>query len=138
MDPLSLAASLVAIIHAGRIGLRGLRRICESRKAPEELHQFRAELEGLQQLLENVRAFSLQKPPDQFGVLLDEPLKRAQRSIDSVNHILNSTTFGVSRFNTAAQAQVTWLRYRNRLLALSQDIRNAKMDIGLCLGSFTA
>ena len=138
MDPVSVAASIVAIIHAGRVGLRGVRRLCESRKAPEELHQFRAELEGLQQLLENVRDFSLQRPPDNFGVLLDEPLRRAEKSIDSVNHILNSTTLGASMFNTAGQAQVTWLRYRSRLLALSQEIRNAKMDLGLYLGCFTA
>ena len=138
MDPLSLTASLVAIIQAGRAGLSGIRRICESRKAPEELDQFRVELEGLQQLLENVRDFSLQQPPDSFGVLLHEPLKRAEKSIESVNGILNSTTFGVSMFSPAAQAQATWLRYRNRLLALSQDIRNAKMDIVLHLGCFNA
>ena len=137
MDPLSLAASLVTIIHAGRIGLRGLRRICDSRKAPEEIHQLRAELEGLQQLLENVRKFSSQRPSDTL-VLLNEPLKRAQKSIASVNKILHSTAFGISKDNAMTHAQLTWFRYRDRLQALSQDIRNAKMDLGLYLGCFTA
>ena len=138
MDPVSLTASLVAIIQAGRAGLSGIRRICESRKAPEELHQFRVELEGLQQLLENVRDFGLQRPPNDFGVLLDEPLQRVEKSIESVNRILNSKAFGVSMFSPAAQARATWLRYRNRLLSLSQDIRNAKMDIVLYFACFNA
>ena len=138
MEPVSIAASLVTIIKAGRAGLHGVRRLCESRGAPEDLRLFRAELESLQQLLENIRTFSLQRPSDTFGVLLDGPLKQAEKSINSVNQVLSSTAFGISRVSPVTQAQLTWLRYRDKILALSEDIRNAKMDLGLYLGCFTA
>ena len=57
MGLLSLTLSLLAVLHAAHIGLKGFRKLDARRKALKALERLWSELESLEVLLENVRIF---------------------------------------------------------------------------------
>lgn len=74
MDPLSFTASLLTVIRAARIGLKGLRTQYACYKAPKELNRFWTELESLEALLESVRIFIERNPSMTFCDILSTPI----------------------------------------------------------------
>ena len=138
MDPISITASLLAVIHAAGVCVKGVRKLLSYRKAPDELDRFRMELEGLQALLESVKVFITQNGSIQFGELLHLPIKRAADLMVSVDKILSSPAFGFSGFSEDKKARLTWFRYRQRLMTLAEDIKATKTDLGLRLSLLTA
>ncbi|KAK4694098.1 hypothetical protein P7C71_g3424, partial [Lecanoromycetidae sp. Uapishka_2] len=58
MDPLSLTASLLAVIAAAQGGIAGLRKLSNYRKAPSEIEELTSELDRLHAVLNEVRSFA--------------------------------------------------------------------------------
>ena len=50
MDPLSITASLLALIGAAKAGIIGLRKLSSYRNAPRELADLLSELESFEEL----------------------------------------------------------------------------------------
>lgn len=138
MDPLSFTASLLTVIQATRIGIKGMHRFSAYRKAPKELQQFMAELEDPEVLLESVRTFIERNPSMAYCGILSTPVAFASGRLHSVNQILASRTFRLSCLSEENKARLTWVRYRHRLAALTEDIKSLKVELGLRLGLFTA
>lgn len=138
MDPLSFTASLLAVIHAARIGVKGVRKLDSCRKAPKELDRFRTELESLEALLEGVRTFIDLNPSMIYCDILSTPVDLASERIQSVNQILSSPALRFSRLSEESNARLTWIRYKHRLTVLAEDIKNIKAELGLRLGLVTA
>lgn len=138
MDPVSVTASLLTVIHAAGVCLGGVRKLNSYRKVPDELDRFRIELESLKILLENVKVFVTQSPSVQYCELLHAPVKRASELMVSVDKTLSSPVFGVSKLSEENKARLTWFRYRQRLATLAEDMKSTKTDLGLRLGLLTA
>lgn len=138
MDPLSFTASLLTVIQAARLGIKGVRKLDACRKAPKELDRFRTELEGLEALLEGVRTFINQNPSMIYCDILSTPVNLASDRIQSINRILSSPALRFSRLSEENNARLTWIRYKHRLTVLAEDIKSIKVDLGLRLGLVTA
>lgn len=138
MDPLSFTASLLAVIQAARIGIKGVRKLDACRKAPKELDRFRTELESLEALLEGVRTFINQNPSIIYCDILSTPVNLASERVQSVNQILSSPALRFSRLSEENRARLTWIRYKHRLNVLAEDIKSIKAELGLRLGLVTA
>lgn len=138
MDPLSFTASLLAVIQAARIGIKGVRKLDACRKAPKELDRFRTELESLEALLEGVRTFINQNPSMIYCDILSTLVNLASERVQSVNQILSSPALRFSRLSEENRARLTWIRYKHRLNVLAEDIKSIKAELGLRLGLVTA
>ena len=138
MDPLSFTASLLAVIQATRIGIKGIRKLQACRKAPKELDRFRTELEGLEALLEGVETFINQNPSLTYCDTLSTPVALASERIQSVNQILSSPALRYPRLSEENKARLTWIRFKHRLTILAEDIKSIKAELGLRLALVTA
>ena len=138
MDPISFTASLLAIIHAARVGAQGLQKLNAYRRAPQELHRLRSELEAFEGLLRNVRTFIEENQSGIYCELLKPPLDYALPKIDNLNKILSSSAFRLSNLSDANRARLTWFRYKHSLAALEHDINVAKTDLGIRLALVSA
>lgn len=138
MDPLSFTASLLAVIQAARIGIKGVRKLDACRKAPKELDRFRTELESLEALLEGVRTIINQNPSMIYCDILSTLVNLASERVQSVNQILSSPALRFSRLSEENRARLTWIRYKHRLNVLAEDIKSIKAELGLRLGLVTA
>ena len=139
-DPISLTASLVALIHAVRVGGEGLATLRFCYNAPPEIARLRAEVDGLGQLLSDVHNFvngdsasNTRHPSDIFS----SPIELATVRIESINKILASPAFGLSKLSDENRARATLLRYRKRLAILEREIKESVQEIGvrLCLAT---
>ena len=140
-DPLSLGASIVALIHAVRAGGKGLAKLKSCYNAPPEVARLRTEVESLGHLLEDVQNF-VHSNPDMMArhtcdVLLPA-VELATARIGSLNTTLSSPAFGLSKLSDANKARLTLLRYKSRLTVLEQEIKASIQEIGVRLSLVTA
>lgn len=140
-DPLSISASIVALIQAVRVGSKALAKVKSCYKALPEVGRLATEMASLGQLLEKVHEMVDDQPEPMArysGDLLSAPLELASARIASVNTILLSPAFGLSKLNDASRAHLTILRYSKRLAALEQILQASKQDLGVRLSLVSA
>ena len=140
-DPLSFTASLLALIQAVRVGGRGLAKLKSCYNAPPEIARLRTEVESLGHLLEDVENFA-QSNPDMMARhtcdLLIPAVELATARIGSVNTMLSSPAFRMSKLSDANKARLTLLRYKSRLTNLEREIKESIQEIGVRLSLITA
>ena len=138
MDPLSITASLLAIIHAAHVSVQGLRKIYAYRHASEELDRLRAEFESLEELLLNIKTFAEVNASLPCCEILHKPLESASVKITRVEAMLSSPAFRLTRLSDSNKARTTWFRYKHRFEVLREEVKNVKIDLGTRLGLVTA
>ena len=138
MDGVSLVASVFTLIQAVHAGGKGLAKLKSCYYAPPEIDRLRAEVKSLAQLLENVKTFAHGSSPCHSGDLLIGPINVATARIGSVNKLLGSPAFGISRLSDENKARLTSLRYRKRLINLEREIKESIQEIGVRLTFVTA
>ena len=134
MDPLSLTASLLAVIGAAKAGASGLRKLSSYRKAPSELADLLSELERFQQILSDIKSFLDLYPDAVFSEGLHECVLGSASKIEVINNLVTSNPFKFSRLSDGKNARVVWVRYKQTLLILRDDLRVSRMDLGVRLG----
>jgi len=137
MDPLSLTASLVAVLTAAQLGVNGLRKLNNYRNAPQEMDLI-SELESLEALFKDVQAFAELHWHALLRGSLFECLQRAALKIHNIHQLLTSKPFNIPRLNKASQALLVWARYKPRFIALRDDLRVIKADLVLRLSLASA
>ena len=141
-DPLSLAASVLALVHAVRIGGRELAKLRSCYNASPEIARLRAQMESLAHLLGAVESFVQNHNSIQIvghtGDLLRLPVEDASARVASVNRILTSPAFGLSRLSDANKARATLFRYKHRLATLEREIEKSISEIGVRLSLVAA
>ena len=128
MDPLSITASLFAVIGAAKAGASGLRKLSSYRKAPSELADLLSELERFQQILSDIQSFLQLYPDAVFSEGLYECVLGSASKVEVINKLVTSDPFKMSRLSDRKNAQVVWVRYRQTLLSLRDDLRVSRMD----------
>ena len=140
-DPISLAASVIALLNAVHVGGQGLARLKASYNAPPEIARLKAEVESLEQLLKSVQEFVHRFPKlaaSHSADLLCLPVKSATAHVDSLTKTISSPAFGLSRLNDANRARATILRYKKRLSTIEREIKQSIQDISVRLVLITA
>ena len=138
MDGVSLVASVLALIQAVHVGGKGLAKLRSCYYAPPEIDRLRAEVKSLAHLLENVETFAHGSSARHSGVILIGPINVAITRIGSVNKLLTSPAFGISRLSDENKARLTSLRYKKRLLNLEREIKESIQEVGVRLTFVTA
>lgn len=141
-EPVSLAASVIALVQAVQIGRAQLAKLKAYYNAPPEIARLRVQMSSLEQLLDAVETFARRDHSAKrarFGShLLSLPVEVATARVASVNKILDSDAFGISRLSDRSKARLTIVRYRKRLTDLEKEIGESIQDIGVRLSLVTA
>ena len=138
MDPLSFAASVLAVITAAQPAIQGLRKLDAFRKAPRELEDLTLELESMESLLKDIEHLVDLYPTLSYSGNLSSSVLSAASMINEINKLLVSVRLKRLNLSDAAQARLSFVRYKDRLRALRDDLRAVKMDMVVRLGLVTA
>lgn len=131
MDPLSITASLLTVIGAAKAGANGVRKLSRYRKAPSELADLLSELEMFQDILSDVRLFTEIYPDILFSDGLHECVQGSASKIAAINNLVASNPFKLSKLSDDKHARIVWVRYKQTLLSLRDDLRVFRMDLGV-------
>ncbi|KAI4280926.1 MAG: hypothetical protein L6R38_004061 [Xanthoria sp. 2 TBL-2021] len=112
MDPLSLTASIIAVLGLTKSCCKGLEKLNEGRKAPEEIGELLGELAGFQALLEEIKDFVEPKKDLRCGHQLKELVGRGSEFINEINILIQQTWPSIHflKLSEANRQRVTILR----------------------------
>lgn len=138
MDPLSLCASILAIVTAAQSSVKGLRELKRCWKGPQEIDKLIDEIESLQATLHNVAAFIEGAKSTLYSESLSRPVDRAGTIIQSILRLFSSPSFHRKHLSNSNSARLTWLTHKNEIKALFDDLKVVRVDLSLKLGLVTA
>ena len=134
MDPLSATASLLAVIAAAKAGANGVRKLSSYRKAPRELADLLFELETFQGILTDIKLFNELYPDAVFIEGLYACVQTSRAKIAAINNLVASNPFKSSKLSDDNHARFVWVRYKQTLLGLRDDLQVSRMDLGVRIG----
>ena len=130
MDPLSITASIFALLQGAQVGIKGLRKLkWYWKSAADDLESLALEVESVAASLVDVQSFLESNKSLEYSASLSLPVERAAISLNRINDLLSSPPFKVSRLKEANQARLTWLRHGTEARSLREDLRVVKMDL---------
>ncbi len=138
MDPLSLTASILAVIAAAQAGVQGLRKLNTFRKAPQELEDLALELESIKSLLQDIEHCLELNPLLLQSGGLSQSVRCAASKITRMNQLLESKPFALLKLSNAAQVRLVFIRYKDRLQSSRDDLRVVRQDLAVRLGLVAA
>lgn len=138
MDPLSLCASILAIVTTAQTSAHGLRKLRQCWKAPRELDDLVLELESVQSTLRDVSSFVEKAGSTLYSESLSQPVLHASNTINNIQTLLSSSPAHFAHLSHASHARLTWLSHRNDIKALLDDLKVVRMDLSLKLGLVAA
>jgi hypothetical protein len=144
MDPLSVTASLLAILGAVSVTLE---TISSLRSAPKELHALLEELSAIQIICCNVKdLFGSRLARDgttsEHVHLLSRLSQRSQTKFDEINELMTSArlTSSNEKQNDSKMpkiAQLRWIKAKKRLKAIREELREIRFQFIACVGNLT-
>lgn len=138
MDPLSVCASVWAILTAAQSGVRTLRKFRQCWKAPQEIDELIQEIESLQSSLHDVAVFAEANKSKLCSEGLLRPVIRASSLIDSINTLLSSSPAISDHLSDANRMRMLWLHRKNEIKILLGDLKVVRIDLSLQLGLVVA
>ncbi|KAL9609151.1 MAG: hypothetical protein Q9167_006063 [Letrouitia subvulpina] len=138
MDPLSVCASVWAILTAAQSGLRTLRKVRQCWKAPQEIDDLIREIESLQSSLRDVASFAEANKSTLFSESLSRPIARASSIIDSINTLISSSPLISEHLSDANRMRILWLHQKKDIKTLLEDLKAVRIDLSLQLGLIVA
>ncbi|KAH7379029.1 ankyrin repeat-containing domain protein [Cadophora sp. MPI-SDFR-AT-0126] len=147
MDPLSISASIVALIGGATTVVRGLDKLQSLRHAPAELKALLNEVADLQVVLTSVkesleclRGLGPQIPHDALRNLPDM-IDRATKTIEDLNSFVSGNLLKGDPNPAGGVLKVsrrTWLGKEKKLAAFRGSIKECKENLGIVLLSSTS
>ncbi|KAG4431012.1 hypothetical protein IFR05_013502 [Cadophora sp. M221] len=147
MDPLSISASIVALIGAATTVVRGLDRLQALRHAPAELKVLLNEVGDLQvvltsvkESLESLRGLGTQIPQDALRNLPDM-IDRATKTIEDLHNFVSGDLLKGDLNPASGVLKVsrrTWLGKDKKLAAFRGSIKECKDNLNIVLHSSTS
>jgi hypothetical protein len=144
MDPLSVTASLLAILGAVTVTLETISSI---HSAPKELHALLKELSSIQTVFCNVKGIFDSRLAGDIKArghthLLLELSERAQIKLNEIDGLMK--TAGLSSINGDEDisklpklAQLGWLKVKKRIKALREELREIRLQFIALVGNLT-
>ena len=135
MDPLSLTASIIAVIGAAKATSKGLRKLYKYRSASREIESLIKELDTIIALLQETT--HLVKSSGAGSVdkkVLLQPIARLLFQIEEINGVLTLPRRRIPGISEQKQAQMSWVKHESDIKVLRSDLIDMKMDVLHALG----
>ena len=129
-----MTASLLALIGAAKAGANGVRKLSSYRRAPREVADLLSELDSFQDILTDIKSFIESYPDALLGEGLYECVQGSATKIAAINDLVASTPLNLSRLSDDNHARVVWVRYKQTLLSLRNDLQVFRMDLAVRIG----
>ena len=142
MDPLSLTASIIAIVGAGSAVGKGLKKILSARNLPDVILQLNNEVTDLQFVVQNVddllrhQAESTQEDsrPMQSHTSLAWALVHAKQTLLALESLIAYELTTVDSRNGQAKIdRISWLRAESKVKKLKDDISTDRVRLSTAL-----
>lgn len=139
-DPLSLAASIIAVLGAAGTGCKALEKLQQTRRAPREVGDVLAELTSFRALLSDTKDLVGQKDDLRCGNELQALVDRGGELIGEITTITEKTwpALDFLRLSEANRHRVAVLRYGSRLKELKDGLRLVSLDLAATLSLLSA
>jgi hypothetical protein len=142
MDPLSLTASIIAIVQlSGTIG-KGLKRIINLKNAPDIFLALNNEVADLQCIVQDTDDL-LRQNPDITGIdpiaSVGRALDKAKRTLYRLESLLAYELTAIKRKDNETKLdRSVWLRAERKVQQLKDDIREDKLSLSSALSVLTS
>ena len=97
-----------------------------------------SELERFQEILTDVKLLTENFPDATFSEGLYECVQGSASKITDINNLVASNPFKLSKLNDENHARVVWVRYRQTLLTMREDLHVLRVDLAVRLGLIKA
>ena len=134
MDPISLCASILEIITTAEAGIQRLRKAKQLWKASIAINDLVLEVQNLQSTLRDVAEFVEAAESVLYSKSLSEPVDRASLIIDSIDALFTSPPCSLTRLSNENHSRLVWLRHKNDIRGLFEDLKLVRLDLLLKLG----
>lgn len=138
MDPVSFAASVIAIVGAARKAGKGISKLRDLFEAPDQIDALENELSSLQIILGDLH-FDLENEPTSSIVPqnLLSIVERARTKVQELEEILEYQVKKPSGpEGNARPRRIAWTRKKEKIIRLQQDLRSIRTDLNLGCNSF--
>jgi light-regulated signal transduction histidine kinase (bacteriophytochrome) len=141
MDPLSVTASILAIVGAATQVTKGLAKVRALHYAPAELSALINEVSDLRAILSQVATFGNQLEEERLRgpvVALRSHLTRARAQLRAVDNLINTELFKVKADGTAKISRTAWIRVKPDVDMAQRELAGVRVNIGTALGVVTS
>ena len=127
MDPLSVTASVLAVLTAAKASLKKAR---DCREATQELESLTIEIDRVYNIVRSVSAYLNANSNAPANIELIEPVKCILSKIEHIEAIALPTR-SVQKLSKSNQQRITWVLKKRRLIALRDELRVIRSDLVL-------
>ncbi|KAL8783115.1 MAG: hypothetical protein Q9213_004872 [Squamulea squamosa] len=140
MDPLSLIASVIAVLGLVKSSCKGLQKLNKGRKGPYEIEELLSELTSFQTLLEQIKEFVARKEDLRCVNQLREIVRRGREAIDEINTLIPHTWASTHflQLSETNRRRVTVFRNGTKLRALKGHLRFLSLGLAAALSLLIA
>ena len=139
MHPLSVTASVIAVVTAAKATSKGLRKIYKCGTASREIEVLIKELDIIVALLqETVKVIQNSGTESPKENILSQPVARLLYQIEEINGVLTPPRKQLLGLSEQRRAQLSWVKNEGKIKSLRSDLVDMKMDVLHALGIFTA
>ena len=139
-DPLSIATGILTFIGACNALASTIRKLHHLRQAPRELEELENEMSALQSYAEGIIQLVEMHNGDGDEVIgrvsLRPHIEKAHRRIQEIQQFLEDTLKDTS--SALKIRKSAWLRWQSELNRLRQSLRDVRLELGNCMGLFSA
>ena len=139
MDPLSLTASIIAIIGGGSTVGKGLKKILSTRHLPDILLQLNNEVTDLQYIVQDINDLlqqQAQKPLPSYTSLISA-LKFSKQTLLALESLIAYEITTVDSHRQTRIDWISWLRVEPKIKRLKEDIRTDRVRLSSALSLLT-
>ncbi|KAL8671882.1 MAG: hypothetical protein Q9168_003635 [Polycauliona sp. 1 TL-2023] len=140
MDPLSLTASIIAILGLAKGCCKGLKKLRKGRKAPEIIDELLDDLASFQTLLEEIKELIERNKDLRCGHQLKELVQRGGDYIKEIDTLTQQTWPSVHflKLSETNRQRVTVVTNGTRLKTLRDNLRSITLDLAAALSLLNA
>ncbi|KAJ4371530.1 hypothetical protein N0V83_004749 [Neocucurbitaria cava] len=143
MDPLSITASVLAIIGASEKTVKGLAKLRSFKHAVAEFSALINEVQDLRLVLANVAVqnHQLEQNPDDGPVLaLRSLLKRAEKQVQELEEYIqyDLSKPGIDEPGGIRVKRRSWVLHQEKLATIQQGIKTSRLNLATAIGIVTS
>ena len=142
MDPLSMTASILAVVGAGSTVRKGLKKLISARRLPDILLQLNNEVTDLQYIIQDVNDLLRQRSqstgedrcPLSSHTSLTSALEHAKATLLALESLIVYELTIVDSLNGRTKIDwIMWLRVESKVKSLTDDIRTDRVRLSSAL-----
>lgn len=139
-DPLSIATGILTFMGACNTLVSTIKKLHQLRQAPRELEELENEISSLRTYTEGLnRLVEMRNVNDKKAIdllFLGSQIDSARWKIQEIRHFLEGSLLDPS--SSIKIRSSAWLKWQSEFNRLRQELRDVRLEIGTCIGLFTA